>query len=146
MPKVSKIISLNIILWYVSLLMSIGHEPKIYLRGVIPYTPTRWLQPPPSSMRRVGFLWIFLVVLALLMFLWESHSILAFSWFGSCNFECVVPSQFGSLILSLSLHLSHLFLHTSPLYTLWGCCLGTCGPESVYNRYSDIRPDNPAQV
>ena len=31
------------------------------------------------------------------MFLWESHSILAFIWFGSCNFECLVPSQFGSL-------------------------------------------------
>ena len=104
--------------------MSIGHEPKIYLRGVIPCTPTRWPRPPPSSVRRVGSMWIFLVFLAYLMFLWKPHSMFDFIRFGSCNLGCVVPSQFGCLIPSLFLSLSHIFLHTSPLFKLVGVSFG----------------------
>lgn len=46
--------------------MSIGFEVKIHLRGVMPFAPTWWLRPPPSSFRRVvscGSFWILLNIL-----------------------------------------------------------------------------------
>lgn len=68
--------------------MSIGFELKIHLRGVMPCAPTWWLRPPPSSSRRVGFSWVSLDFLAYLLFLWKTHSNLAFDWFDSCKFGC----------------------------------------------------------
>ena len=40
-------------------MMSIGYGLKIHLRGAMPYTQTWWLRPPPSSLLRVGVIWIF---------------------------------------------------------------------------------------
>ena len=38
-------------------MLSIGYAPKIYLRGVMPYTLTWWPRPPTSSLWRVDSYW-----------------------------------------------------------------------------------------
>ena len=96
---------------------SSGREPKIYLRGVTPHTHTWWPRPPPSSLWRVGVIWILSGFICHLCVLMGNHSCLAFICY-SCKLEwsCTIyslsflnPSLSPSITISI-LHTSHVWL------------------------------------